>query len=59
MVRNEGFSAVTAIIKNPTGVVFNPSTGIPLVVYYCTLCGYVELYTAHNFPEWNAPPPSK
>ena len=52
MSRNEGFSAVTQVIKKGDRVTFNPAAGIPLVVYSCPTCGYVELYVASRTALW-------
>jgi len=53
MVRNSGFNALTVLEKaNDGSVTFKPSLGIPLVVYYCPVCGYVESYTAQLTPFW-------
>ncbi|WP_426750187.1 nuclease-related domain-containing protein [Myxococcus sp. Y35] len=53
MTRNSGFSAITAVEATNVGVVFNASRGIPVVVFYCGECGYVESYAASKMPGWN------
>ncbi len=46
MLRNDGFNALIRVTKKGDKVLFNPSTGVPVEVYYCPTCGYVELYAA-------------
>lgn len=53
MLKNSGFNALTALEKESDGsVTFNGSSGIPIVVYYCPVCGYVESYVAQMTPFW-------
>lgn len=52
MTRNEGFNALTGLEKNSSGVAFNPSTGIPIVTFFCDECGYIEMYAATKTPFW-------
>lgn len=49
----EGFHALTVFIKNGQQYSFNPASGIPVKVYVCPQCGYVEIYAAQSTPEWN------
>ena len=53
MVKNEGFSAITSVKKDGDKVSFNPSSGVPVVTYYCPQCGYIENYAAQVYGEWN------
>ncbi|WP_123784104.1 nuclease-related domain-containing protein [Corallococcus macrosporus] len=53
MVRNSGFSAITAAEPSATGVVFNSSRGVPIVVFSCDECGYVESYAANKMSGWS------
>lgn len=53
MVRNSGFNALITLQRLDTGIVFNASNGIPLVVFYCNECGYIESYAAQKTPYWN------
>ncbi len=53
LVRNPGFNAVTKVDTTGISLTFNPTTGVPLVVYYCETCGYVELYAAQKTSYWN------
>lgn len=46
MIRNEGFNAVTRVEKQGQNVSFNPSNGVPVKLYYCANCGYIEMYAA-------------
>lgn len=39
--------AVTAVVKDPEGrILYDPATGVPLVMYTCQGCGYLEFYSA-------------
>jgi hypothetical protein len=52
-LRNAGLSAITAVERANSGdVTFNPATGVPVVVYFCDLCGYIEMYAAQKTPYW-------
>jgi Holliday junction resolvase-like predicted endonuclease len=53
MVRNSGFNSLTTIQRFDTGFIFNPANGIPLVVFYCNDCGYVESYAAQKTSYWS------
>jgi hypothetical protein len=55
MVRNTGFNAVIRLDVTDSGYTFLPGSGVPLVVYYCNECGYVESYAAQKTPFWKAP----
>lgn len=57
MLRNEGFNALMSFVNAPTGISFDVSRGIPLVVYYCPQCGYVETYVAQKTRFWFEPLP--
>ena len=46
MPQNEGFNAVTRVQKQGDNVTFNPSNGVPVKVFYCKTCGYIEMYAA-------------
>lgn len=54
MTRNEGLSAVVTVTRDHRGTTFNPSSGVPLVVYYCDSCGYTELYVAQKTSFWTS-----
>jgi len=54
MTRNTGFSALTKVDKKQNIITFNPSSGVPIIVFYCPLCGYVEEYAAHPNEEWKS-----
>ena len=53
MMRNRGFNAITTFQRIGNGFEFNPSTGMPLVAYYCNECGYVETYAAQKTQFWS------
>lgn len=53
LVKNSGFNALIRVDRSEKGVVFNPSSGIPLVIYYCPVCGYIESYTALTSSDWH------
>ncbi|MBC7545652.1 MAG: hypothetical protein H7338_23225 [Candidatus Sericytochromatia bacterium] len=39
--------AVTAVVKDPEGrILYDPATGVPLAMYTCQECGYLEFYSA-------------
>jgi hypothetical protein len=46
MQRNEGFSAITSVTKQGENVSFNPANGVPVRLFYCRICGYIETYAA-------------
>jgi hypothetical protein len=52
MVRNEGFNAITQVTKDGSNVSFNPSTGVPTVLFFCNSCGYIEMYAAAKTGLW-------
>ena len=52
MSRNEGFSAIAQATKSGAGIHFDQSRGVPLVVFFCQTCGYVELYVAMKTDLW-------
>lgn len=52
MAKNEGFSAITSLKKEGDNVSFLPSSGIPVVTYFCPTCGYIENYAAQFDDEW-------
>src|SRR5687768_2022476 len=53
LTRNEGFSALTEFKRHgPTGA-FDPTRGVPVAVYYCPECGYIEMYAAQKTPSWS------
>jgi hypothetical protein len=52
MVRNSGFNAITSFDQTPVGYTFNPTSGIPVVAFFCSECGYIETYVAQKTPYW-------
>lgn len=54
MVRNEGLNAITKLIKQDDELSFNPGEGIPIIVYFCNKCGYIELYFAKMTEYWDS-----
>lgn len=55
MVRNAGFNAITTFEKTSLGYTFNPATGMPVVVFFCDECGYIETYAAQKTSFWSEP----
>jgi hypothetical protein len=55
MLKNEGFNAITKFDIESSGFTFNPASGIPIVLYFCDKCGYVETYAAQKTKYWPAP----
>lgn len=53
MKKNDGFFALTSLNKNKEKITFLPATGIPIVVYTCSVCGKIELYVAQTDPKWD------
>lgn len=53
MKRNSGFNAVIKVENSEVGFIFDASNGIPLVVFFCESCGYVESYAAQKTEFWN------
>lgn len=53
LVKNPGFNAVTKVDMTGINLTFRPGSGVPLVVYYCETCGYVELYAAQKTSYWS------
>ena len=53
MSRIPEYYAITKVEKKKENVAFNPSSGIPLVVFACDICGYLEFYPAVKFRDWN------
>lgn len=54
MAKAEGFNAITAISVSDEQVQFRPDTGLPVVVHYCEVCGYIESYLAPKTKFWGA-----
>ena len=55
MRRNVGLSAITELVRSENEkITFNPSSGIPVVVYYCDVCGYIEMYAAQKTSYWES-----
>ncbi|NTX59554.1 hypothetical protein HUA74_02655 [Myxococcus sp. CA051A] len=52
MLKNAGLNAITAMEAGPQGLVFQPMKGIPITVYSCPECGYMESYLAKMTPHW-------
>ncbi len=47
MKRNAGLNAITVVEKPESGEFnFKPGSGIPVFVYYCEECGYIEIYSS-------------
>ena len=53
MKRIPGYHAITKLEKNGKKIAFMPSSGIPVVVFVCGECGYLEFYPAMQFKAWN------
>ncbi len=53
MGRIPDYYAITKVDKIGDKVNFNLGTGIPLVVFTCPECGYLELYPAVKFNDWH------
>jgi hypothetical protein len=44
MIKSEARSAITNLEKNGNNYTFIPDKGIPIRVFVCPTCGYVEMY---------------
>ncbi|MBD3330277.1 hypothetical protein GF354_01970 [Candidatus Peregrinibacteria bacterium] len=54
MISADGLHALTKITKKGENLTFHPSSGIPIKVFYCKKCGYIENYAAKISPDiWN------
>jgi hypothetical protein len=53
MIRNSGFNAITTVERTDSGFIFIPTSGMPLVAYFCNECGYVESYAAQKTRFWS------
>ena len=52
MKKNDGYYALTALNKKNKNITFMPSSGIPIIVYFCPVCGKIETYVAQSDPDW-------
>jgi len=52
MKRLPGYYAITKLEKDGEKITFMPSSGIPVVVFTCGECGYLEFYPALKFKAW-------
>ena len=48
----DGFHALTEVNRNENDIQFNPASGIPVKVYVCRQCGYIETYHAQTDQNW-------
>jgi hypothetical protein len=53
MVRNEGFNALMRVERIGEGIGFDSASGVPVLIYSCPDCGYIELYAAQKTKEWD------
>ena len=49
--RIEGTYALTKVIKDGNNIAFNPSSGIPVVCYFCPICGEIKIFSAKLLGE--------
>lgn len=54
MQREPGFYSINCLTPTPNGAVFHAEIGTPLRVFFCPICGRVELFTANKDPDWLA-----
>jgi len=52
MAKADGFYALTKLTKEDKRLSFNPAAGVPVVIYVCPKCGYLEIYAAVMKEEW-------
>jgi hypothetical protein len=49
LTRTDGLGALSMVSKNEDGsTTALPRNGMPVVFFYCELCGYVEMYAEHR-----------
>lgn len=53
MMPVNGFHSLTQVNKRGENVTFHPSSGVPVKIFFCPRCGYIEIYTARMIDEWN------
>ena len=53
MKRLPDYYALTKVHKAGNQISFNAGAGIPLVIFTCQECGYLELYPAVKFRDWH------
>ena len=53
MVRNEGFNALMRVERMSEGIAFDSASGVPVLVFSCPDCGYIELYAAQKTKDWD------
>lgn len=58
MIRNSGFNAIITVERTESGFAFIPTSGMPLVSYFCDECGYVESYAAQKTRFWGETEPT-
>lgn len=56
---NSGLSLLVEVEKNRAGIAVKPNAGLPLVVWRCPICGYVESYAAQNTEFWDEIDPTQ
>ncbi|MGQ9628917.1 MAG: hypothetical protein ACUVXI_01225 [bacterium] len=52
MDKERAFYALTMLEKKEGKAHFMPDHGIPLTVFKCSSCGYLEIYSAPARREW-------
>lgn len=53
MVQNEGFNALMRLERTSNGIAFDSASGVPVLVFSCPECGYIELYAARTTKDWD------
>lgn len=52
MTRSLDFFALTGVNAGKDGIEFQPDRGMPVVMFMCEICGYIENYVAPKTAYW-------
>lgn len=49
----DGLHAITKLTKQGDQLNFHPSSGVPVKIFFCPKCGYIETYAAKLTEFWD------